>query len=119
LSNMGFHLLAGCTALVAGMLFFAFGWVGGGDAKLFATAALWLGWDALFEYALLAALLGGCLTLMLLLLRQMPLPPILTVQPWIARLADRRGGVPYGVAIALAALTIWPGTELFRIAATG
>jgi prepilin peptidase CpaA len=46
------------------------------------------------------------------------LPQILADQPWIARLADRKEGVPYGVALAVAALTVLPDTELFRLAAT-
>jgi len=37
------HLLAGLIALVAGFALFAFGYIGGGDAKLFAATALWLG----------------------------------------------------------------------------
>ena len=71
--------------------------IGGGDAKLFAGAALWLGLNALYEYALIVTLLGGVLSLALLTLRRTPLPPSLLVRPWIARLADRRSGIPYGL----------------------
>ena len=35
------HLLAGFIGLLLGMGMFAVGWVGGGDAKLFAAALLW------------------------------------------------------------------------------
>jgi prepilin peptidase CpaA len=112
------HLLAGTVALVAGLALFAAGWVGGGDAKLFATACLWLGWDSMFEYTLVASLLGGMLTITLLMLRRLPLPARLAAQPWLARLADQNSGVPYGVALAIAALVVLPDTELFRIAAT-
>ncbi len=112
------HLLAGVVALVGGMALFAAGWVGGGDAKLFAMACLWLGWDSMFEYMLVASLLGGMLTLALLALRRLALPPLLATQPWLVRLADQNSGVPYGVAIAIAALAVLPDTELFRIAAT-
>ena len=112
------HLLAGAVALVAGMALFAGGWVGGGDAKLFAMASLWLGWDSMFEYTLVASLLGGMLTVALLALRRIPLPSLLAAQPWLVRLADRNSGVPYGVALAMAALVVLPDTELFRIAAT-
>ena len=118
LSDAGFHMLAGFIGLAAGFLFFALGWVGGGDAKLFAVAALWLGWDMLFQYAVLAAVLGGCLTMMLIWFRHIPLPAILASQPWLARLADVKEGVPYGVALALAALTVFPESELFRLVAT-
>ena len=118
LNDTGLHLLAGLLGLVAGIAMFAFGWVGGGDAKLFAVAALWLGWDALLDYALLAALLGGCITVALIAVRRVRLPSILEEQPWISALADRKQGVPYGVALAMAALTVLPDTELFRLAAT-
>jgi prepilin peptidase CpaA len=40
------HLLAGGVGLALGMAMFAVNWVGGGDAKLFAMACLWLGWNA-------------------------------------------------------------------------
>ena len=112
------HLLAGAVGLVVAIGMFAAGWVGGGDAKLFAMACLWLGWDSMFEYTLVASLLGGMLTLALLALRRIPLPALLAAQPWLVRLADRNSGVPYGVALAIAALVILPDTELFRIAAT-
>ena len=112
------HLLAGAVALVAGMALFAAGWVGGGDAKLFAMACLWLGWDSMYEYTLVASLLGGILTIALITVRRFPLPTLLAAQPWLVRLADRNSGVPYGVALAIAALVVLPDTELFRIAAT-
>ena len=118
LLDTAMHVLAGCVGLAAGMALFAAGWVGGGDAKLFAVASLWLGWDAFFHYTVLATLLGGCLTSSLLIARRIPLPRILAEQPWLARLTDRNEGVPYGVALAMAALTVLPDTELFRLAAT-
>lgn len=112
------HLLAGVVGLLAGMALFAFGVVGGGDAKLFAMSCLWLGWEAMFQYAIVASLLGGVLTLALLMLRRIPLPSLLAAQPWLLRLADRESGVPYGVALAMAALAVLPDTEIFRLAAT-
>ena len=118
-TDAGLHVLAGIIGLAAGMALFATGWVGGGDAKLFAVASLWLGWNTLFEYTLLASLLGGGLTLAVLALRRVPLPAPLARQEWLLRLADRNAGVPYGIALAAAALVILPRTELFRLAAGG
>lgn len=118
LSHTLLHLAAGGLGLAVAIALFAAGWVGGGDAKLFAMSCLWLGWDELFHYAILASLLGGALTLGLVVLRRIPLPSALTAQPWLARLADPASGVPYGVALAIAALAILPDTELFRLAAT-
>ena len=39
---VGLHAAVGAAGLVAGVVMFALGWIGGGDAKLFADAALWL-----------------------------------------------------------------------------
>lgn len=117
-AEIGLHLVAASLGLVVGMAMFAAGWVGGGDAKLFAAALLWLGWDALFDYTIAASIAGGALTLALLALRQVPLPSFLVKQPWLARLSDRKAGIPYGVALALAALLVLPETHLFQIAST-
>jgi prepilin peptidase CpaA len=115
----GFHLLAGAIGLAAGMALFATGMIGGGDAKLFAVACLWLGLNTLFEYTILASILGGGLTLSLLFLRRMPVPRFLEKYEWIARLHDKNAGIPYGVALGAAAVMILPHTELFRLAIGG
>src|SRR5215471_16960320 len=44
------HLAAGCIVLVAALIFFARGWVGGGDAKLAAATSLWFGLEHLLPY---------------------------------------------------------------------
>jgi hypothetical protein len=36
-------------------------------------------------------------------------------QSWIARLSDPKAGVPYGVALAMAARFVLPDTHLFDI----
>ena len=66
--------------LVVAFVFFARGWIGGGDAKLAAATALWLGFDHLLAYLLYASLFGGLLTLVLLQVRTMPLPSLLAGQ---------------------------------------
>ena len=114
---IGAHLLAGLVGLVVGFLLFALRWIGGGDAKLFAAVALWLGFSDLLAYALVASLCGGALTLALMLLRQFPLPAVLARQGWIARLHDARSGIPYGVALAAGAFFLLPTTEIFKLAA--
>ncbi len=43
---------------------FAMGWVGGGDAKVAASVALWFGFDHLLNYLLYVSLLGGALTVL-------------------------------------------------------
>ena len=117
LADLGLHFAAGGIGLIAGLLFFALGWIGGGDAKLFAAASLWLGWSEMFQYALYASLFGGVLTLGLLVLRGVPLPSGLLGQTWLLRLTDKHAGIPYGVALSAAALALLPSSELFRLAA--
>jgi prepilin peptidase CpaA len=118
LETAGLHLLAGFAGLAIGFLFFALGYIGGGDAKLFAGVALWLGFADLMPYALLASVFGGFLTLGLLIVRQWPLPAMLTGQPWILKLHDAKSGIPYGVALAAGAFFLLPHSEIFRLAAS-
>jgi len=110
LATMGMHFLAAAGVLVVGFIFFSRGWIGGGDAKLFAATALWFGFDHLLDYATYASIFGGALTLGLLQFRKLPLPEALTRHPWIMRLHEERGGIPYGIALAAAALVIYPKT---------
>jgi len=109
-ADIGMHIAAGLSMLAVSFAFFAFGWIGGGDAKFFAAVALWLGWVNLLEYALLFSFLGGLLTLMLLSARRLPLPDRLSREDWAARLHDSRAGIPYGIALAGAGILIYPET---------
>jgi prepilin peptidase CpaA len=114
LTAVGLHLLAGFFGLAIGFALFALGYIGGGDAKLFAGIALWMGFADLMPYALLASVFGGFLTLALLMVREWPLPQLLARQPWILKLHDSRSGVPYGVALAAGAFILLPHTEIFH-----
>ena len=110
LGEIGVHLLVGLAALLIGFGCFAMGWIGGGDAKLFAATALWMGPELIFAYSLTTALIGGALTLLILLWRGMPLPVAFAGQNWIVRLHDAKTGVPYGIALAAAGLLAYPET---------
>jgi len=110
--DIGLHVALAVAALIVTFAFFSFGWIGGGDAKLFAATCLWLGPQALFTYSVYAALIGGVLTLALLFWRGMPLPAMLISQGWLVRLHSPREGVPYGIALAAAGLLVYPETPL-------
>lgn len=119
LGGMGFydilsHMGAGATVLVVAFACFAMGWVGGGDAKVAAAAALWFGFDHLLNYLLYASLIGGGLTLLLLQFRQWPLPYPFTGQAWLLRLHAKESGIPYGIALAIGALMVYPETEWIK-----
>jgi prepilin peptidase CpaA len=88
--------------------------MGGGDAKLAAATAIWLGFDYLLNYLVYASLLGGALTLLLIEFRLVPLPGLLAGQFWAQRLHRQGGDVPYGIALAGAALLVYPDTPWMK-----
>ena len=109
------HMGAAAAVLAVTFAFFARGWIGGGDAKLAAATALWLGFDHLMAYLLYASIFGGILTLAIIRFRLMPLPQALAEQDWVKRLHRLDGGVPYGIALAAAALLIYPDTSWMKL----
>src|SRR5262245_7971881 len=118
-AEISWHLASGASILVLGFGLFALGWIGGGDAKLAAATAIWLGFDLLGEYALVASLLGGVLTLLILALRHWRVLSRLINQPWIRRLHEPETGVPYGIALASAGLFLYPESAIWLAAAAG
>jgi prepilin peptidase CpaA len=110
LAVIAMHMGAAALVLAIGFACFSFGWIGGGDAKLAAAVALWFGFDYLLEFIVYASLFGGVLSFLLLQFRLLPLPPLLAEQKWIMQLHEKGGGVPYGIALAAAALMVYPQT---------
>src|ERR1700689_2888493 len=68
------HIGAAVAVLAVAFTCFACGWIGGGDAKLAAATALWLGFSHLPDYLIYSSILGGALTLALIQFRMLPLP---------------------------------------------
>jgi prepilin peptidase CpaA len=108
------HLGAAAVVLVVSFGFFTRGWIGGGDAKLAAATAMWFGFEYLMNYLVYASLLGGALTLLLIEFRLVPLPGLLAGQFWAQRLHRQDGDVPYGIALAGAALMVYPDTPWMK-----
>jgi prepilin peptidase CpaA len=107
---IGMHWAMFAIVLAGGFALFAFGTIGGGDAKLAASTALWLGTEQLMPYLVVSAFFGGILTLMILRMRSVPLPDRFANVEWIARLYRADQGVPYGIALAAAAFFVYPQT---------
>jgi prepilin peptidase CpaA len=111
LPAIGLHLAAAAVVLVITFACFSQGWIGGGDAKLATATVLWFGFDHVLDYLIYASLFGGALTLLIVIFRRLHLPEVLARQKWIARLHESGGGVPYGIALAAAALVVYPSTS--------
>lgn len=113
-ATIGMHLAAGALVLAVSFTLFALGWIGGGDAKLTAAIALWMGFELLLPFLLYASVFGGVLTLVLLVGRRYALPAPLLKAGWLVRLHHPKTGVPYGIALALAAMLVYPQTFAYE-----
>ena len=109
-AEAGIHVAIAGAALVTTFAMFSFGWIGGGDAKLFAATCLWMGPEGALAYGIYASLLGGVLTLLIVTVRNLPLPAMLFSQDWLMRLHNTKEGVPYGIALAGGGLLVYPDT---------
>ena len=107
------HIGLGFAVLVFGVALFAFGLLGGGDAKLLAAAALWIGYDSFLPYLFSAALIGAALSIVILMYRGIIPPLWMQGQPWAMRLYNKKEGIPYGIALAGGALWVFPTTSWF------
>ena len=128
-ASVGSGLLRSAEGFGAGLLlwlpFYVAGWLGAGDVKLFAAAGLWLGPLRTLEAAVIAAVVGGVLAVVWMVVTYgmrrsastlslaVSVPSILATTPSPER---ARRTLPYGVALALGALGAgWmPGTWLFQ-----
>lgn len=115
LDQLGIHILIGFVMLIVGMILFSFGGFGGGDAKLIAAGALWMGWPAIINFLLYLSLAGGVLTLFILFFRRVPLPNVIEKTEWIARLHRVDVGIPYGIGIAAGGLLAYQETVIFTL----
>ena len=109
------HFAAGLTVFVVVFALFALNVMGGGDAKLLATSAIWFGFNpSLTEYLIYVSILGGFLTISILSLRSyadtilglgIPVPtPLLMAKK-----------VPYGIAIGFAGILVFPSSPLMQL----
>lgn len=106
--EFGMHFAAMAAVLAVTFALFAVGGMGGGDAKLLAATALWMGFDMnLLYYLTASAMFGGLLTLFILLYRRSLFADITVNNPVLRHFADRNAGVPYGIALGLGGLAAY------------
>lgn len=111
--TIAMHVTAGALMLGIGIGMFAMGWVGGGDAKLLAAGALWLGFEQLPAFLLITGVVGSFLMLAIVCFRAYP-AAALPIPEWALRLHRSHVGLPYGIAIGAAGLLVFPYSPLFR-----
>ncbi len=91
-ADYGWHFAAGALVLAVTFGLFALGGMGGGDAKLLAATAVWMGFNLhLVEYLVTSAFLGGVLTVAILAYRSSALAVYTGQNMFLRNFADRQG----------------------------
>ncbi|MBB3388632.1 prepilin peptidase CpaA [Rhizobium sp. BK275] len=116
---IGMHFAGAAIVFCTCFALFAVNVMGGGDAKLLSATALWFGFNQSLLFLVAdVGLIGGLLTLLILLIRSqsntilaigLPLPSSLL-------LAKK---IPYGIAIAIGGFLAFPSSPLFVAALEG
>jgi prepilin peptidase CpaA len=112
-TSYGWHFAAGGLVLAVTFVMFAIGGMGGGDAKLMAATALWMGFNfSLMNYLVVSAFVGGMLTICILSYRKSPLSDLTGNYLFLRHFADPSVGVPYAVALGIGGLIAFPESPL-------
>ena len=118
MQQFAMHVRCARIVLAGAFGLFALRLIGGGDAKLAAATTLWLGFGTTLPYLAYTAFFGGILTILILVVRGIPLNPTLGKMGWLARLHNKRSGIPYGIAMAVAGIMVYTNSNIFeRLAA--
>ena len=92
--DMALLLLSGVVVFALFAVAFHFGMMGGGDVKMLGALALWLPLQPLVWLLILMSLIGGVLTVIMMIEHR-----------W--RKSESPLEIPYGVAIAIAAIVVF------------
>ena len=105
---IGWSAAVALGVLLAAFVMFALGLIGGGDAKLAAVTALWLGIDYTPAYLIYTALLGGAFALLILLFRSLPTSGSISRMQAGSQGSTRPApACPMGLPMAAAALIVF------------
>ena len=111
-AEFGIHIAVFLGSLFIRMVMFSLGWLGGGDAKLFAATAIWWMPPDLLNYLMYTTLAGGVLAIIILAARKL-MPLTITKTGWLHRLLRDETKIPYGLALAFAGMITLPMSELY------
>ncbi len=107
------HVAIGAAALAAGFVLFSLRLLGGGDAKLMAAGALWMGPEHVMLFIAYLTIFGGLLSAAVLVYRKYIPVSAEAVPGWAAKLHVPGTGVPYGIAIAASGMLMYPQTIFY------
>ncbi len=114
--NMFFLCIAlGLAVLIVGFVLFSLNKLGGGDVKLLAATAPWIGPAAFAPFMFKVILMGGAFAFVILMFRKTPMLPAYVHAPWVVKLHQSSSQMPYGLAIAAGGLWVLPDTYLFTL----
>jgi prepilin peptidase CpaA len=112
-SSYGWHMAAGALTLAITFAMFAIRAMGGGDAKLIAATAVWMGFGLpLTQYLIVSAFVGGLLTVAILAYRASPLSAYTGQNMFLRNFVHGSKGIPYGIALGIAGLIVYPRSPL-------
>lgn len=114
LESIGIHVAIALGVLAATFVLFWMNMLGGGDAKLMAAGALWMGPDHIIEFLAYVTAFGGVLAVAMLAYRSFLPANAFPLPGWARRLHKTGEGIPYGIAIAAGGLLLFPETAFFR-----
>lgn len=114
-ATYGWHFAACALVLATTFGLFVLGGMGGGDAKLLAATAVWMGLGVpLVEYLVYASMVGGLLTLLVLSYRKSIFHTLLGENMFLRHFAEDQKGIPYGIALGIGGLAAFPDSPLVQ-----
>lgn len=104
------HVIAGLVTFVAGFVLFSAKIIGGGDAKMLAACAIWVGWDVLMQFAVVTAFAGGALVIAIKVWVFFAQHKDHKGMDWAKNFLSKKPQLPYGIAIAAGGVIVFPAT---------
>jgi prepilin peptidase CpaA len=101
-SSIVYSFLVAAAVFTVLAVAFAFNVLGGGDVKLMAAVALWVGLAGILEFFLITAMVGGALALGMIAYQRLALVFPIALPAGSAGTGAPAPTLPYGVAIAAA-----------------
>ena len=108
------HIIAGLVTFVVAAMLFSANIIGGGDAKMLAACAVWIGWDRLMEFAVITAFAGGALVIAMKVWVFFADHKDSGGMAWAKNFLSKKPQLPYGIAIAAGGIIVFPATCWFQ-----